>query len=191
MDKTSFSIKSRRNSLWVFSCLLLLSAVPAVAETSDVEDESEQSSKTATAGPKTFVPESTQQEETDQQYREPTASELQREPALRERVEARWAALINGDFATAYEFSTPSFRAKYTATEYASFFGSHVQWHFASVKEVRYDREDQAGVIVDLTLTVPLAGAESFKTTVPTPENWSYIEGKWYFSTDITQATPE
>lgn len=177
-------------------CLILLSAAAssageAVVEPSQAENEPAQSSRTATAGPNTSRSGSTPREENRQQYREPTASELQREPALRERVEARWAALIEGDLATAYQFSTPSFRANYTPAEYASFFGSHVQWHLASVKEVRYDLEDQAEVIVNLTLTVPLGGSGDFKTTVPTPERWSFVEGQWYFSTDITQATPQ
>lgn len=140
-----------------------------------------------TSGPQSTPSRQSTVEDTAQQYREPTEDELQREPALRDRVEARWAALIDGDFDRAYPFTTPSYRAKHDPAQHAGSYGDLVQWHVASVQEVRYDLENEAEVIVSLTISVPLGESGTVKTTVPVPEKWSYIDDQWYFTTEVAQ----
>lgn len=191
--------EQRRLGLVALAFVLLLSSVGvfAEAESSTAGDadgvggkaaQTESSQPTSgTSGPQSTPSRITSAEDREQQYRAPTAAELEREPALRKRVEARWAALIDRDFDTVYEFATPDYQAKVDRAEHAKSFGDLVQWHLASVKEVRYDQENEAEVIVSLTISVPLGESGTVKTMVPVPERWVYQDDQWYFETEYGQ----
>ncbi len=141
-------------------------------------------SGTVTAAPQAAPLASDDQE---RQYRDPTPAELRLEPSLRERVEARWATLIDGDFDAAYDFKSPAYRDRYDRKQHAASFGRMVDWHLASVQEVRYDREEEAEVIVSLTVSIPLNGGDMVRTTVPLPERWVYVDSQWYHAGEANQ----
>lgn len=186
----------RAGAFTFLSSALLFASVCACAEsTPSTASDSPDSATTqatseqaaGTSGPQSTPSRAASPSELEEEYREPTADELQREPLLRERVKARWAALIDGDFNGAYEFTTPSYRAEHDAAQHADSYGDLVQWHLASVQEVRYDRKNEAEVIVSLTISVPLNESGTVKTTVPVPEKWSYIDDQWYFTNEVPQ----
>lgn len=173
----------------LLTSVLLFAGVSAFAEStpSRVTTQADTEQAAPTSGPQSTPSRLPAEENTAQQYREPTADELQREPALRERVEERWSALIDGDFDGAYEFTTPSYRAEHDAAQHAASYGDLVKWHLASVKEVRYDQQNEPEVIVSLTISVPLNDSGTVKTTVAVPERWSYTDEQWYYTSEVPQ----
>lgn len=122
-------------------------------------------------------------------YREPTPEERKREPRLRSRVEERWRHLVAGDYDDTYEFTTPAYKESVKQREHAASFGDMVTWHLATLQDVRYDDEDQAEVVVALTLSFPLGG-EMMKTKVLTPERWVYKDGEWYHTATRSPPLP-
>ena len=59
------------------------------------------------------------------------------EAQLKERVLARWKALIQRDFEAAYPFETPAYRAIYTPRQFLAQQGGQVDWRMANVKDIR------------------------------------------------------
>jgi len=58
---------------------------------------------------------------------------------LKERVKARWEALIRRDFQTAYQFETPSFREAYSVQAFGGKFGDRILWTSAETTEVKFE----------------------------------------------------
>ncbi len=133
---------------------------------------------TGTAGPQS-EPSRPYRDSRDDRYRSPTPEELEREPRLRARATQRWQHLIDGDYDATYEFTTPEYQESVERRKHAASFGDMVNWHLASIQDVRYDDVDQAEVVVTLTLSFPLGG-EMVKTQIPISERWIYESGDWY-----------
>jgi hypothetical protein len=158
---------------------MLEESVPAGIR--DGESRSTQAARPQTAGPQSERLASPGARPSAQQ-RKPSAEEMQREPLLRKRVAARWAALIAGDLATVYQLESPAYRKSNTAREHAASFGRQVKWKMATVTEVRYDLEDEAEVVVALDISFPLGG-DDVSTTVELSEDWVFVADTWYHDT--------
>lgn len=103
------------------------------------------------------------------------------EAALKQRVEARWHALIAGDYAAAYRFETPAYRALYKPTQYGQSFGYQVQWKVVQVRNIRYDGPDTAKVTVTITYTITMAQAEKpTEVSTDATERWIREKGQWW-----------
>lgn len=136
---------------------------------------------TGTFGPQDLGTEASQPAFTEAPVLTPEEAERQR--PLRERVQQRWDAVIAGDFAKAYEYESPEYRKEHTLKEYVSQFGGMVEWHMASVKEVRYDGDNEAEVVLSLGISFsPTGGDDPVRTTAELEERWAKIEGKWWRS---------
>lgn len=127
----------------------------------------------------------------DQQAAEPSAhavvtspqsgwAEDSRTPALRERVQAYWAARIKRDFASAYNFLTPAYRGVESREIYAGRFSSMMKWDRAEVAEVRYEGEGLANVfvVVDYRMTSPFDDIDRASRS-RLSEKWILEEGTW------------
>jgi len=110
------------------------------------------------------------------------AVELIDEDKLKERVQARWDAAINGEFTKAYAYETPEFRKANKPEDYAFRLGrARVRWHVASLKELRYDRADEADAVVTLEYSFAMPGGDTLaRTSGDFPERWVYLDGDWW-----------
>jgi len=109
-----------------------------------------------------------------------SAERAAEERQLSERVRKRWEALVKRDFATAYTYETPEYRKENSVQRFGAQFGSLVRWHMATVKEVRYDREDEATVKIMLDYSFDLPTDETARTTSVIREQWVRIDDSWW-----------
>ena len=118
---------------------------------------------------------------------EPEESEKWREsqhPVLKARAEARWDALIKGDFEKAYTFSSPDFRGVVSAQQYRGKFGRALSWRLARVVNVSYDAPTVATVSVEVTYraSLPGTGGETIETQSRISEKWIYKNREWWYT---------
>lgn len=105
-------------------------------------------------------------------------------PVLTARAEARWGALIKGDFEKAYTFSSPDFRAVVSAQQYRGKFGRALSWRLARVVNVSYDAPTVATVSVEVTYraSLPGTGGETIETQSLNSEKWIYKDREWWYT---------
>lgn len=106
----------------------------------------------------------------------------QSEMQLKERVLARWQALIKGDFSAAYQFESPAYRVIYNPNQFRYQFGSQVLWRMATIKHIHYDDGAVARVQVDLAFEYPELGKghERLETNQEINELWFRKENQWW-----------
>lgn len=116
-----------------------------------------------------------------------TAAAAQKsQEVLKQRAQARWARMIERDFAGAYAYETPAYRATVDPKQYASRFGGAVNWVSATVDQVRVDPAgDRAEVEVTLQFQAqaPLGGGQ-IDGIQPLLERWVLIQGDWWLVQD-------
>jgi hypothetical protein len=103
--------------------------------------------------------------------------------ALRQRVQSRWAAMINNDFHRAYEFCSPAYRALYTAKQYVSRYGSpRLSWDRVEVLTMHPVDAETAKVKIKVFANVfvpeskkPVPAATVFA------ESWVRADGQWWY----------
>ena len=108
------------------------------------------------------------------------------EVQLKERVLARWQALIQGDFDAAYPFETPVYRAIYTPSQFRSQFGNQTRWVMAKVEEIRYDDPMVAKVRVKVAYRYaePAKNGEAVDMVYDVNEIWLRKEDQWWRQKD-------
>jgi hypothetical protein len=108
------------------------------------------------------------------------------EAQLKERVLARWQALIKRDFEAAYSFETPAYRAVYTVRQFLGQQGGQVDWRMATVKEIRYDDPVVARVVVEIAYRYaePGEGSQALSLTQDVKETWLRKDGQWWRQRD-------
>ena len=102
---------------------------------------------------------------------------------LRPRVEARWTALIAGDFGKAYEFETPAYRAVYTPPQFKTQFGRQMTWRVANILDIHYDGSDVARVDVEVAYHYAepeVKDSPVLDMTSVSKEIWLHKEGQWW-----------
>jgi hypothetical protein len=106
---------------------------------------------------------------------------LPKEAELRERVQARWDAVIKGEIDKAYGFETPEYRKAHAEEDYRAAIGRRVTWHVATLKDLRYDRTDAAEAIIALDYSFALPGSDEMaRTTSIISDRWVYSEDQWW-----------
>jgi hypothetical protein len=120
-----------------------------------------------------------------QQPASPVVSEAD-EALLKERVLARWQALIKGDFEVAYQFETPAYRAVYTPDQFRYQFGNQTLWRMANVMNIHYDDPIVARVQVEVAYRYaePEKGRGTQSMTHQVGETWLHKEGQWWRQQD-------
>jgi hypothetical protein len=109
----------------------------------------------------------------------------QDDSALAERVTERWRALIARDFASAYAFSSPSYRALFDYPHFARQFGKDVVWKSIQLGPIEHPGEGAAKVgvtIYFLTFTSPTADPYEMSTYIV--ESWVFAEDQWWYLPD-------
>ena len=167
-------VKVSRRRRWAASVQLLplLVAISSVASHAETSLTSQR-----TAGPQDApLPAAVQQPVTNGC---PKAEEQGLERSLKERVQARWDAVVGRDFAKAYAFETPEFRKQHTSADYASRFGRMVNWHVAQIGDVRYTDCRNAIVRVMVDASFPLGAGEA-RTKVSIDDHWVFDGREWW-----------
>lgn len=100
---------------------------------------------------------------------------------ISERAEARWKALIAGDFESAYAYETPARRSVFSLQQYKGSFGNSVVWQLARVKAVEYDPANVARVVLEVEYQAPVKGAEHARGVRQMTEKWLYSDGGWWY----------
>ena len=101
------------------------------------------------------------------------------EQIVAERAQARWDALLAGDFETAYSFAAPSYRGVVDAIRFQQGLGGHASWLGAKVREVTC-RDEVCEAMVRLKYRSPLPPRMEFETD--DIERWLSEDGEgWVF----------
>ncbi|MDS4028025.1 MAG: hypothetical protein RKO25_13700 [Candidatus Contendobacter sp.] len=109
------------------------------------------------------------------------------ETQLKERVLARWQALIRGDFEAAYQFETPAYRAVYTPSQFRYRFGNQIRWRMANITDIHYDDDPivaRVRVEVAYRYANPEKGREMLDMIQGVNEVWLRKEGQWWRQQD-------
>ncbi len=108
----------------------------------------------------------------------PTADEA----LLKERVLARWQALIDRNFDAIYQFETPAYRAIYTPSQLRSQNGGQIEWRMVTVKQIDYDDPDVARIQLEVAYRYADPGKEeqAFDMKQTVREIWLRKDGQWW-----------
>ena len=102
---------------------------------------------------------------------------------LKERVVARWAAMIDRDYHRAYQYTSPAYRAVFTAKDFAARTGgTKINWQRVEIVSAKRETEETAKVEIRIFSEAFLADTEK---TVPVvtvfSESWIRSAGEWWF----------
>ena len=101
------------------------------------------------------------------------------EDLVRQRAQARWDALLAGEWGKAYRYMAPSYRALVQEKRYANQFGGGAGWVAAEVVNVNC-QEDRCAVRMKITFR-PIMGVRSGDTAATHfDETWIREEGEWW-----------
>lgn len=103
------------------------------------------------------------------------------EQQLSARVNARWEAVIAGDFEKAYAFETPAYRSVLSLQQYKARFGSAVDWKNARVVSIKYDQDHVAAVTVAVEYEAVVSLAGVVRSVREMPEKWLYSDAQWWY----------
>ena len=93
---------------------------------------------------------------------------------------ARWEALIKGDFAGAYQFTQPAYRALASVDQYKGRFGAAAQWNDVKVVSVQCEPE-RCQVVLSVAAYLPTMTAFKEPVTTTVRETWIKEDGSWWF----------
>ena len=102
------------------------------------------------------------------------------EQIVTERVEARWAALIKGDFDKAWEYTQPGFKVVVRQADYRKRFGAAGQWKGVQVHAVTCEAE-RCSARIRLSSTVTTPQFKGMDITGYIDETWVREDGQWWF----------
>ena len=105
------------------------------------------------------------------------------EDIVKERAQARWDALLNGDFATAYSYLSPGYRSATTVVDFEigmrmrkiQYRTAEFQGHSCekNVCTVRFK--------VGYQVAKPVPGMAEWKSDSIVSEQWIKSDGEWWF----------
>ena len=101
------------------------------------------------------------------------------EAAVKKRADARWQALIAGDFDAAYKMTNPGYRQLTSLESFKKRFGGAGSWSDASV--VKVDCEPQrCEVTIEVGLRPLVRGRMEEPVSTAIKEIWILEEGQWW-----------
>lgn len=109
---------------------------------------------------------------------------------LLERAEARWRALEQRDFDTAWTFTSPAYREVFPKALYREKFSYMVEWQLTGVEFLTYDAPAAVASVAARVMSKPVkftSAASAAIGAVPTRfvEKWVFVDGQWWFSTSV------
>ena len=108
-----------------------------------------------------------------------SVSSDQPEEEVRQRAQARWNALMEGDWAQAYRYMAPSYRALVEQKRYANQFGGGAAWLAAEPVKVAC-AEDRCTVEMKVTFRPVIGARTSAPATTHFDETWIREDGQWW-----------
>jgi hypothetical protein len=102
------------------------------------------------------------------------------EDTVTQRANARWQALIKGDMAKAYAYSTPSFRAVVDVEGFKGRTGIAGRWHAVQVVNVTCDTPERCKAIVKLEFSTLIPGRAKDRINTHIDETWLLEDGQWW-----------
>jgi hypothetical protein len=116
----------------------------------------------------------------------PTWDENQR-GILEQRVRERWLALEARDFEKAWEYRTPTYRARFSKQLYAKKFSYALKWELTEVEIVNYDSVAAVASVVARVMSEPTKHTSSASLAIGAipnnlRERWIFAEGQWWYS---------
>lgn len=104
--------------------------------------------------------------------------------ALLGRVEEKWRAMEQWDFATVYEYTTPNYRKVYSKSMFLNRFGYDVRWELTGIEVTHYDAQAAVASVAVRVMSKPakqIAQASEFGSITDTvKEKWFLIDGVWW-----------
>jgi hypothetical protein len=104
---------------------------------------------------------------------------LPTEEVVLKRAQARWDALVERDWNTAYPYMTPGYRAVVPLKRYGNQFSGPAQWESAKAKSAKCE-ETRCVVNVEITYRLLLPGHMKRVDSTHVEEVWVREEGQWY-----------
>ena len=107
--------------------------------------------------------------------------------ALEQRDRDRWQAVIDRDFAAAWEYESPNYRSVFAKSMYKHQFSYGVEWELTGVEVVHYDAPAAVSSVVARVMTKstkPTSAASKAIGAKPLSirEKWILIDGEWWHS---------
>ena len=100
-----------------------------------------------------------------------------------EKAQARWDALVERDFAVAYEYTTPGFRERTQVEDYRlDMMRRPLRWESAQVQQVECEEmRCSVEILVGYRVPVGPTGIRNMQNQRPVRENWIEVDGDWWF----------
>ena len=102
---------------------------------------------------------------------------------VKERAQARWDALLMGDFATAYSYFSPGYRSATTVVDYEIGIRMRkVQYHTAEFQD--YSCEENVCTVrikVGYKIAKAVPGMAAWESDGMVSEQWIKSDGNWWF----------
>ncbi|WP_428355692.1 hypothetical protein [Methyloprofundus sp.] len=108
------------------------------------------------------------------------------EEIVRQRVNERWDALIEGRLETAYTFETPEYRELYSFSDYRNTVHGVGSWRKIEIEDIDCV-EDKCVASIVIYATIKLGmGFEAVESDARAKENWIHhsTSGQWYHISD-------
>ncbi len=105
---------------------------------------------------------------------------------IKQRAQARWDALLSGDYDTAYSFYSPGYRSSHTRTDFEIAMRSkRVGWISSEVQESSCQADVCTVVaLVGYQVVGAVPGVSKFHSKAKVNERWVHTEGQWWFLPD-------
>ena len=112
-----------------------------------------------------------------------TTSTASPEDIIKERAQARWDALLEGDFATAYSYLSPGYRSAITVVDYEiGVRMQKVQYRLAEYQG--HSCEKNVCTVrfkVGYRVVKPVPGLDNWESDSMVSEQWIKSNGEWWF----------
>ena len=102
------------------------------------------------------------------------------EDSVLARANARWAAMLKRDFATAYGYLAPGVRAVIPEKTFVASVGNAVQWTNVQASKVRCDQPDQCVATVSFEAKVFNPRMKNRTVKSYYEETWVLQDGQWW-----------
>lgn len=108
--------------------------------------------------------------------------------ALEQRVRERWQTLIDKDFAAAWEYASPNYRAVVPKNMFRHNFSYTLDWQLTGIEVVAYDADAAVASVAVRVMSRPVkqtsisAQFGALPSTIR--EKWVSIDGEWWHSTN-------
>jgi hypothetical protein len=101
------------------------------------------------------------------------------EEVVLQRAQARWDALVENDWAAAYQFMTPGYRAVVPQRRYGNQFRGPVVWESAKAKSATC-AEARCTVVIQVNFRAMVPPHANQVSTTHFEETWVFEDGQWF-----------